>query len=151
MAENDSFSGLSAKQARAIACLLTEPTVGQAALAAGVSERTVFRWLDDQTFSDAWNRARFESLSFAIGALQVVAHKAVRTLVQVMETEETPPGVKVHAARSLLEFSLRAQEQWDLEQRLAALEEVASCSEKEAADVAKKGRKRVSAWPQNIQ
>ena len=47
MSENVS---LTAKQHRAIAALISSPTVGEAAKAAGVSERTLARWMGDPDF-----------------------------------------------------------------------------------------------------
>ena len=57
MSQN-STDGLTPKQEQAIVALLNEPTVTRAARALGVNDRTLYRWLDDPTFSGAYRRAR---------------------------------------------------------------------------------------------
>jgi hypothetical protein len=48
---------LSRKQDLAIAGLLTEPTIGEAAQKAGVSEVTLWRWLKQADFTSAYRLA----------------------------------------------------------------------------------------------
>jgi hypothetical protein len=46
------------KQERTIMALLTEPTYAQAAKKAGIGATTLYRWLDDEGFSQAFKTAR---------------------------------------------------------------------------------------------
>ena len=48
MAENGQRKQLTPKREKAVQALLTHGTVGQAANAAGIGERTLRRWLDEE-------------------------------------------------------------------------------------------------------
>jgi hypothetical protein len=59
MSENESEKReLTVKQIKAIEALLSQPTTATAAKAAGVSQATLFRWLNDPTFAAAYRSAR---------------------------------------------------------------------------------------------
>ena len=49
---------LSTDQEAAIAALLTQPSIAKAAEAAGVPERTLYRWLKDDKFRAAYRAVR---------------------------------------------------------------------------------------------
>lgn len=115
-------SKLTAKQQRAIEALLSEPTVQAAAKAAGVSKATIFRWLGDSVFSEAYRDLRGRLLESTLAALQQASGDAVKTLREVMEGAILHPSARVSAARTLLEMSLKAREVLEVEERLKALE-----------------------------
>ena len=82
MGENN----LSRRQHAALSALLTEPSVVAAAAAAGVSERSLFRWLkDDPEFKAAYLEDRREALSQTTARLQAASAAAVTSLCNVME------------------------------------------------------------------
>ncbi len=56
---------LSAKQEKALAALLVSPTIGEAAQSARVGETTLFRWLQEPAFQEAYRAARLQVLSAA--------------------------------------------------------------------------------------
>ena len=69
--ENDDLQdGLAAPQERAIIALLNEQTVGRAAAAAEVGQRTLYRWLKEPTFSRAYREARRDAFGQAIALTQ---------------------------------------------------------------------------------
>jgi uncharacterized protein YggE len=113
---------LTDKQEKAVAALLTEPTISAAAAKAGIGERTLHRWLEEPAFDQAYRNARRKAVQRAIGRLQQVSTAAVAVLVRVMANEEAPSGTRVAAARTVLEFAIRAVELEDHEERLAELE-----------------------------
>ncbi len=55
---NDLHRALTPPQERAIIALLNEQTVGRAAAAAKVGQRTLYRWLREPEFSRAYRQAR---------------------------------------------------------------------------------------------
>jgi hypothetical protein len=114
---------LSRRQEQAIAALLTAPTIGEAAQAAGISEPTLWRWLQRDDFQAAYRHARREAVSQAIAHLQRVSGEAVETLRAVMTDAEKPAGARVTAARAVLELAIKAVEIEGLEARIADLEE----------------------------
>lgn len=114
---------LSRKQERAIVALLTRPTVQEAARAAQVGERTLYRWLkDDDTFQMALRIARHESLTQAIGQLQRQTGAAVAALARIMGDQEAAPSAQVSAAKAILELAFKSYEIEEVEARIAALE-----------------------------
>jgi len=114
---------LSAVQERALLALLSERTAEDAAIAAKVGLRTLWRWLKDPAFSLAYRTLRAEAVSVAVGRLQQASAKAVDTLTGVMEDGNAPAAVKVTAASRILDLAIRATELEELKRRIAALEQ----------------------------
>lgn len=113
---------LSRKEELAIAALLSAPTLAEAAHTAGISEPTLWRWLQREEFQTAYRAARREAVSQAVAHLQHVCGEAVETLRGVMTNDEAPASARVSAAKTVLELSLKATELEDLAARVAALE-----------------------------
>ena len=111
-----------AKQQRAIDALLRNPTTRAAARAAGVSEPTIFRWMNEPAFAKAYREARGRILESTLSALQSASSDAVKTLKRVMANNLARPGERVSAARTVLEFALKASEKLEVEERLRVLE-----------------------------
>ena len=131
--ENDDLQdGLTAPQERAIIALLNEQTIGRAAAAADVGQRTLYRWLKDPTFSRAYREARREAFGQAIALTQRYAPLAVNTLAQVMMDDGAPSSSKVAAATTILRFGREGIELDDLAARVEALESAAPRREKSA-------------------
>ncbi len=119
------FDALSPNQEKAILALLQEPTIAKAAASAGVSNRSVVRWLTQDDFSRAYRKARREAFSQAIGLTQHYAPLAVNTLATIMADKTAPPHARVTAASTLLKFGREGIELDDLAARVEALEQVA--------------------------
>jgi uncharacterized protein YggE len=114
---------LSRKQGEAIAALLTMPTITEAATRAGVGERTLFRWLqEDSTFQQAYREARRQAVHQAMTRIQQATSTAVKTLESVMKNTKAPSSSRVSAARAVLEMALKGVEIEDLAVRISALE-----------------------------
>ena len=121
----DAPSGLTPKQDQAIIALLNEPTIAKAATALGVSERTLHRWLEDETFHRAFRKARREAFAQAIAVTQRYTPMAVHTLAKVMTDTSVQASARVSAATNLLRFGREALELDDLAARIEALEQEA--------------------------
>ncbi len=120
------FDALSPKQERAVLALLQEPTIAKAAASAGVSNRSVVRWLTQDDFSRAYRKARREAFSQAIGLTQHYAPLAVNTLATIMADKTAPSHARVTAASTLLKFGREGIELDDLAARVEALEDTAA-------------------------
>ncbi len=129
---NDLHQGLTPPQERAIIALLNEQTVGRAAAAAKVGQRTLYRWLRDPTFSRAYRQARRDAFGQAIALTQRYAPLAVNTLAQVMMDAHAPSSSKVAAATTILRFGREGIELDDLGARVEALEQAAPQRQKSA-------------------
>ena len=111
----------SRKKEAAILSLLTHNTISEAAHACGVGEVTLWRWLQNPEFQEAYRQAKREAFSQAISRLQAESGKAVATLVEIATTGQKE-SARVMAARTILELAVRAVEVEELEERVSKLE-----------------------------
>jgi hypothetical protein len=123
-------SMLGRKQEQTIAALLTQRNLEEAAKAAGISMRTLMRWLKIPEFQAAYREARRTAYSQAVAKLQQGATAAVTTLLKVMLDQGTPASVKVRAAECVMNHSSKAIEIEDVEFRVAELERAAEGQKK---------------------
>jgi hypothetical protein len=117
---------LGRKQEDAIAAVLTQRNVEDAARAAGIGVRTLLRWLKLPEFQNAYRQARREAFGQAIARLQQGTSAAATTLLKVMIDPSAPASVRVRAADSVFNHAAKAIEIEDIEARVAALEQAAS-------------------------
>ena len=110
------------KEAQALAALVSHSTVRQSAAASGIPERTLWRFLERPDFSERLEAEKGKLIATASDSLKSKLTAATTTLANVMEDVDTPPQVKVTAARTILEFSLRYSEMADVLHRLDELE-----------------------------
>ena len=115
--------GLSPRQQRAVACLLSEATITAAAIKANVSDPTLRRWLKQADFSQAYQQARQESYRESLRLLRRAANGAISTLVKIMQDGEAPKSVRVRAAEVILEHDRKGVVEEDLLVRITLLEE----------------------------
>ena len=113
--------GLTAGQEKAIHALLSSVTVEAAAKKAGVSDRTLHRWLNDPGFRQGYLAARRQVMEQAVGSLQRASLGAVEALVRNLKCGV--PGTEVRAALVILDAGLKGVEMMEFEDRLAAVEE----------------------------
>jgi len=113
---------LNRKMETAIVALLNQPTITLAAEDAGISETTLWRWLQREDFTKAYREARKQAVNQAIAHIQRISGEAVNTLREVMNDGKKETA-RVTAARAILELTLKAYEIEDLEERIEALEE----------------------------
>jgi len=111
---------LGRKMEAAIAALLLEPTIPAAAQRAGVSERTLDRWLSNPVFAAAYRAARKKVFDQAVSTLRAASTEAVQTLRDALN--DTSSSIRVRAALGILDFGIRITEMTDLEERISALE-----------------------------
>src|SRR3984885_14692995 len=116
---------LGRKQEDAIAALLTQRNVEEAARAAGVGVRTLLRWMKLPEFQNAYRQARREAFGQAIARLQQGTAAAATTLLKIMIDASTPVSVRVRAADSIFNHAAKAIELEDIEARLSELERAA--------------------------
>jgi hypothetical protein len=121
---SDSSKSLTRKQDLALEALIGSPTLTLAAAKAGVTERTIYRWITtDDSFKSEYLKLRREILSNAVFQLQKASNNAVNTLISVMNDLGNPASARVTAAVKILELSFRGIEIDELEQRVSVLEE----------------------------
>lgn len=104
----------------AILALARGATSEDAAREAGVSGRTVRRWMDDEDFQADVRDTRTEMLQHAVGQLAAGAVEAVTALREALK--DTDGRNRVQAARTLLDATLTLRETLQIEERLSAIE-----------------------------
>lgn len=113
---------VSSRQACALTALLTAPSIAHAARSVGVGERTLRRWLDEDTaFRAAYRQARSEAMRQASARLQAAAGPAVDTLCELLGLTKRP-DIRVRAALGILTAAAKAEELENLAARVEALE-----------------------------
>jgi transposase-like protein len=117
------------KQEDAIAALLTQRNVDEAARAAGIGTRTLLRWLQLPEFQKAYRDGRRAAFSQSIARLQQGASAAATTLLKTMIDPDTPASVRIRAAECIMNHATKAIEIEDIEARVAALEAAAPSGE----------------------
>ena len=115
----------SRKMDEAIAALLTQRNLEEAAKAVGIATNTLLSWMKEPEFDAAYRKARRDAFSQSIARLQQAAGAAVSTLLKVMIDPNSPASTRVRAADSVLDHAAKAIEIEDLEVRLVALEQSA--------------------------
>ena len=110
------------KMEEAIAALLTQRTVEEAARVAGIGTQTLLRWLKVPKFQVAYRDARRAAVSQSYARLQQASSAAASTLLRIMVDANSPAPSRVRAADRILEHSKRSIDYEDIEVRLAALE-----------------------------
>jgi hypothetical protein len=115
---------MTAKQQKAIEALLSEPSIRQAAVLAGLGEKTIRRWLRCPEFSRAYQEARQQVFADALSDLRAATRDSVDALRKAVR-EETG-ALRVKAATTVLELSIRSAETLDFENRLKRLESLSS-------------------------
>ena len=117
---------ISTKQRAAIASLLTESSVKDAAAKAGIGERTLHRWLKEskyEAFQAAYDAAQNEAVERAVARLAGELQPAIRTLSTIHQDTEQLASSRIRAASVILAEFRHQKEFNELEQRIAQLEE----------------------------
>jgi len=141
-------SKFSRKKEEAIAALLSQRTVPEAARVADVGTNTLYRWLRDPEFDRAYRQAQRAAFSQAIARLKQAASAAVSTLFKIMADPAAATPSKVRAAGVVLAHAWRSIEFEDVEYRLNALEQAAA--DRAADRAAEQAADRRVAKPNNV-
>ena len=121
-------SKFSRKMEEAIAALLTQRTLDDAARSVGIGTPTLIRWQKHPEFQTAYREARRAAFGQSIARLQQASCAAVSVLIKVMADPTSPPSTRVRAADSVLDHAAKAIEIEDIEIRVADLERAAQIS-----------------------
>ena len=111
------------RQRRAIEALTTTGQVTDAAAAAKVARRTVYRWLRLDDFRGALAEAEGESLAALSRELVGMGTDATATIRATMADKTASPTVRLRAADIVLGRLLQLRELVALEDRVQALED----------------------------
>jgi DNA-binding MurR/RpiR family transcriptional regulator len=122
---------LSRRHEGVIVALIAHPKITDAAKAAGVSESTVWRLMQRPEFQQRYKQAQDEALNSALGSIQGAATEAVATLREIASSGKVE-AARVQASKTILDFTFKVRQQFELEERLKLLE--AALKRREEAD-----------------
>lgn len=103
------------------AAIAAGQTVGQAAKAAKVSERTVYTRLKDPDFQARVAALREQLVTRTVSRLSALGGRAASTLAKLLK-DDVSPGIRCQAAAHILSHLARYRESEALATRVAALE-----------------------------
>jgi len=113
------------KRDEAIAALLTQRNIEEAAKSISIGTQTMLRWLKIPEFQTAYREARRAAFRQSIARLQQASTAAVSTLLKIMVDPNAPASTRVRAADSVLDHAKQAIEIEDIDVRVAELERAA--------------------------
>jgi transposase-like protein len=112
------------KKEDAVAALLTNRTIEEAAKSLGIATKTLLRWMKEPEFDSAYRGAKRAAFAQSIARLHHLSSAAVSTLGKIMLDSTTPPATRVRAADSILDHTTKAIEIEDIDARVRELEAV---------------------------
>lgn len=115
---------LGPKKRDLIIALLHHRTKAEAARAAGVTHRTMYRWFEDEDFMAALRAARRQAFDGAMFALERNAERAALVLADELGENRTDNPNLINAATRLLDRAFRAQTVVAVEEELEKLRRV---------------------------
>jgi transposase-like protein len=113
------------KKEEAVAALLSQRNVEEAARSVGIGGNTLLRWMQEPEFEAAYREARRLAFGQSIARLQQAASAAATTLLKIMVDPNTPAASRVRAADRVLDHAAKAIEIEDIEVRVSELERAA--------------------------
>ena len=110
------------RQETALAALLSCPTIKEASEACGVSEVTLWRYLQDAKFLSRYRAAQREVVQHAVMRLQHDTSEAAKVLCEIAKDTNAPSSARVAASRTILDQSMRSIELGEMQERVDRLE-----------------------------
>ena len=114
---------LSDKQNTFLTHLLTSKSITEACKHTKISRATYYSWVKEPDFRNQIIEKRNELVNEAFGALKSAFIKAVENLIVLMD--DPNPSIQRQACKDIIEYSIKAIEMQDIEERLSKLEEYA--------------------------
>jgi phage terminase small subunit len=127
VSECPDLEGLSKKQRRAIPILIQTKSKTAMCEEAGISIRTLSRWMTQEAFKTEYNRQRDEVVQGALDRMKIALTPAVDTLINVMSDDRESSNVRVRCAEDIIDHIVddrKFKENEDIEKRLEALEKM---------------------------
>ena len=108
------------RQTVAMPYIAANPSMTEAAKAAGISRVTLYRWMQDPSFRAELERIRKDAVDLAYAELRGLALKSVTAIAELLEDPD--PRVRGMAARTALSSVAKAEEVYQLRNRFDILD-----------------------------
>lgn len=106
-----------------ISALMLTGNVNKAAEKLGCQPRLIYNRLNkDEEFKQLYSQARTEQVKLAAAKLQRYTNTAIDCTLQIMLDKKTNPAVRLQAAQTVLNYSVKLTELSDLSERIQAIE-----------------------------
>lgn len=110
---------------KALAALLDNNTMTDAANAAGISRKTLYNYLNnDEEFKKRYNEGVTHLVSDATLMLKKSFTPCIERLQRIVRSDHVQPAVQVQACRAVLDYGLKMIEIHDIEKRLNEFEKM---------------------------
>ena len=103
--------------------MLTTPSISEAAEKAGISERTMYRYMKDPSFNAYLRDAQVDVIKHTTMQLILLQEKALNVMNEFLDSSEIAPSLRLRTASYILNFSLAYQERIN-DAKLKELEEM---------------------------
>ena len=113
---------LSERQELAIPHLVSAKSASETADLVGVNRRTVYRWMDDPTFREEYDRQRDAVANFARSSMRALMLKALSIQAERLDSDD--PKERARAAKEIIDYdktTARSHENQKLVNRLHRL------------------------------
>jgi hypothetical protein len=114
---------ITANQNKAIAALVEGKTREQAAIIAGVNERTIYKWQNDAAFIEALRAAETQALANAQAALIARINENIAILDEIKNNKRSSDNARIRAIQLELDTMLQWRNAAMLEERINEIEE----------------------------
>jgi hypothetical protein len=110
------------KREEAIAALLVQRNIEEAARSISIAPNTLLKWMKEPEFDTSYREARRLAFRQSIARLQHASSTAVSLLQKAIVDSSAPYSTRVRAAEIVLSHTAKAIEIEDIDARVAALE-----------------------------
>ncbi|MDL2280832.1 hypothetical protein LJC10_03100 [Selenomonadales bacterium OttesenSCG-928-I06] len=108
---------------KVLQALLTSRTIAEAAEAAQITERYIYKLLEQPDFNARFKAAREDIIRGIANHIKSSMTEAIETIVNVMRNTENRPNDRLSAAKTILEHGNKYIELEDVLERLKRLED----------------------------
>ena len=96
---------LSERQVTAIPHLVSSKSVSETAELVGVNRTTIYRWLDDPTFRDEYDRQRDAVANFARSSMRALMLKALAIQAERLDSDD--PKERARVAKEIIDYDVK--------------------------------------------
>lgn len=112
------------REQKALEALISFPTIKEAAQHSGLSESTLYRYLNDDEFKQAYRNAKKEIMRGVSNSIQMASTIAIDTLIDVMTNPKANAMARVTASSKMLELAYQSHRDEDVYAELEDLREM---------------------------
>ena len=117
---NNNGHKLTNKQIIAIPHLLSDPVIDRACRKANISRVTFYKWMEDITFRDEYEKRRGEIIDDAVKKLKTCFSNAVDELCRLLASENE--NIRLRTAEKIIEYHLEISSIEKIEERISIIE-----------------------------